>query len=259
MELKQISQAIDFYIRPACFPLALKILGSSQEIPSKARIPKRDLNTEVALCQAIAMGRLYGWTMAFGHDDHYCPYGALTLGHVPLKPYFLEATYWEEGMLPGTREGAIKTNQTKKTLEYNKNNYLLLSPLDRADFIPDLIVIYANSAQVMRLVQAAIHGKGGAITSSASGGRDCSDIIAAPLLSDECRFILPGGGDRIWGLTQDDEMVFSIPIGQAESVANGLEATHKMGWRYPIPSFIRFTPQQPPPLRKLMETLREPD
>lgn len=259
MEMKQLSQALDLYIRPGTYPLALKLLSSSQEIPTKARIPKRDLNTEVALCQAMAMGRRYGWTVAFGRDDHYCPYGALTLGHVPLKPFFLEAEYWKEGMLPGTREGAIKSNKAKKTLPYNKDSYLLISPLDRADFNPDLIVIYANPAQVMRLVMAALQGKGGAITSSASGGRDCSDIIAAPLLDGECHYILPGGGDRIWGLTQDDEMVFSIPVGQAETVANGLEATHKIGWRYPIPSFIRFTPEQPPPLRKLMEVLRQPD
>jgi hypothetical protein len=41
-------------------------------------------------------------------------------------------------------------------------------------------------------------------------------------------------------------MAFSLPGSKMGELVEGLEGTHKGGIRYPIPSFLRYTPQYPP-------------
>lgn len=52
-------------------------------------------------------------------------------------------------------------------------------------------------------------------------------------------------GDRVFGQTQDHEMAFTIPAGEEEAVLEGLEGTHAGGIRYPIPSYLNYTPTFP--------------
>ena len=115
---------------------------------------------------------------------------------------------------------------------------------------PDTIVIYGNSAQIMRLVQAVRRGPEGPgnVNAVATGSSDCGDIAARTLLSGECQFILPSGGDRVFGSTQDHEVIFTIPKAMVDAVLKGLESTHKAGFRYPVLADLRHRPNLPPNL-----------
>ncbi|MFQ5830161.1 MAG: DUF169 domain-containing protein [Candidatus Methylomirabilia bacterium] len=77
------------------------------------------------------------------------------------------------------------------------------------------------------------------------------------LQADDCQFILPCNGDRVFGMAQDHEMTFTMPRSKADEVLKGLEATHKAGQRYPVPTFMRFQPDMPGPYNKMMEYPRE--
>ena len=229
MDLKQVSDTLSFYIRPQTFPLALKLCQSESELPEKVRIPVRDLGYQVALCQAIGMARHYRWTLAIGKEDQCCIGGAVAIGFIAEPP---------EGF-PAPAE---------KRLEVGKYSHLLIAPIETADFEPDVIVIYGNSAQVYRLVQAASPATGQGISANASGGADCGDIVARTVLSNECQFILPSGGDRVFGSTQDHEVVFTMPPDRVDAVLKALEDTHKAGFRYPILTDLRHRPALPPML-----------
>lgn len=251
MELKQIVDALNTYIRPQTFPLALRM---DQEAPPRARRPLGFFGYPIPECQAWGMARRYGWTLALGEEDAACPYGALALGFLPPKEGFLSGQYRGGASSP---EAGVRTAQAMRRLEYGQYRYLIMAPLERADFEPQLILIYGNSAQVMRLVQGRLYLTGGSLTSSAAGGYDCADIIPGTLLSDECQVVLPCNGDRIFGLTQDDEMAFTLPWSKVETTIKGLEAGHKSGLqRYPIPFYFRFNPQLPPSYVELREYLK---
>ena len=133
-----------------------------------------------------------------------------------------------------------------KRLETGKYSHLVIAPAEIANFEPDLILLYTNSAQGMRLVQASTRGAGGSVSTVATGGADCGDIVARTTKSNQCQFILPSGGDRVFGGTQDDELIFTIPWSKAEAVINGLEETHKAGFRYPVLTDLRHAPALPP-------------
>jgi uncharacterized protein (DUF169 family) len=227
MDLKQVNETLNFYIRPQTFPLALKLCRSEAELPEKVRMPVRDLGYQIALCQGVGLARRYGWTIAIGKEDQCCIGGAAAMGFISEAP------------------GAPPID-SEKALEPGKYSHLLIAPIHSATFEPDVVVIYGNSAQAMRLVQAASPAFGQGISASASGAGDCGDIIARTSKSGECQFILPSGGDRLFGSTQDHEVIVSMPWGKVEAVMKGLEETHKAGFRYPVVTDIRHRPALPP-------------
>ena len=228
MDTKKINEALNRFIKPQTFPVAIKLCQSDEELPEKARRPLRDLGYPIALCQATGLSRRYAWTMALGEEDQCCIGGFRPMGF-------------------GSGESGGPFGEDKQ-LEVGKYKYHLSAALDRADFEPDVVVIYANSAQIMRLVQSAIGGPGGQgkVNAVASGFGDCGDITARNVNSELCQFILPSGGDRIFGSTQDHEMIFTMPKTKVEEVIAGLENTHKLGFRYPVIPDIRHRPNLPP-------------
>ena len=102
------------------------------------------------------------------------------------------------------------------------------------------------SAQAMRLAQSATRSAGDSVSAIVTGAGDCGDIVARTTKTNQCQFILPSGGDRIFGGSQDHELIFTIPCSKIEAVMNGLEETHKAGFRYPVLSDLRHAPLLPP-------------
>jgi hypothetical protein len=57
---------------------------------------------------------------------------------------------------------------------------------------------------------------------------------------------IPGNGDRIFSMTQDEEMVLAFPRASLESLVEGLkQAGKKIGARYPITFYQNFQPEFP--------------
>jgi uncharacterized protein (DUF169 family) len=230
MNLKQANETLNIYVRPQTFPIAIKLFGGEETLPEKVRMPVKDLGYQITLCQAVALSRRYGWTLAVGNEDQCCIGGHATMGFLDNPP-----------------QGG--PNDAGKRHEPGKYRYMVSAPIDRADFEPDLICLYVNSAQAMRLVQAANNGGGGIATTVATGMGDCGDIMARTIKTDSCQFILPSGGDRVFGSTQDHEVIFTIPRSKIEIMMKALEDTHKAGFRYPILADIRHQPNLPPFLK----------
>jgi len=256
VNLKEVNEALNLYVRPQTFPLAIKMCQSGEELPDKARIAKRDLGIQVTVCQGIAMARRYGWTIAIGKEDQCCPHGAFVLGFVPGKGYLNGSFAESVGLM--TKEQFKKTAQALSRLEYGKYSYLLAAPLHIATFEPHLILLFGNPAQVARLVQGTVAMTGGVLTSTAGSGIACSGFIARTMLTNQCQFILSGAGDRYFALTQDHELANTIPISKLESTIQGLDMGNRSGMhRYPTPSFLRFEGQLPPAYYKFLDLLKK--
>jgi uncharacterized protein (DUF169 family) len=250
LDLKQVDQEISTYVRPATFPIAFSLVPAGVAPPERARIPSRDLGHRITLCQGWNMSRRYGWVIACGREDMACPIGALSAGFEKPNAYYLEGNL-AEGMYTATREAGARSEAELDRLPHGAFGYVVTAPLGRASLPADLILIYGSPAQVMRLVVAALWKRGGKLTSSFEGRADCADIIATTLRTGECQVILPCNGDRIFGLTQDDEMAFSIPAARVAEVMEGLRESHKGGIRYPIPTYAQFEPKMPAKYRDL--------
>lgn len=75
----------------------------------------------------------------------------------------------------------------------------------------------------------------------------CGTEIVATLQTGECQIVIPGGGEKVFAMLADDEMVFTIPARRMRGVIDGLVGTHKAGAnRYPAPYFgLRAEPEFP--------------
>ena len=254
-DLKEVEQALNTYVRPLTFPLAIKMLKSEDEIPDRTRRPFQQMKKKVAICQGIGMARKLGWTIAMGKEDMQCSLGAAPFG------FFKNIDFYNEGNLAaGMFTASKEIGKTEEDLidrfDYGLYSHILVAPLNRAGFEPDMLMMYGNPAQIMRLVHGALYNQGGAVQSSAMGRLGCATIITA-MKNDECRYLLPGNGDRIFGMTQDYEMSFLIPASKIDTVLDGLGKTHKGGIRYPITSFFNFQAAFPPSYQEQMKIWEE--
>jgi uncharacterized protein (DUF169 family) len=256
MDLNWVDDLLTKYIRPQTPPVAVKLCVSADQLPERVKRPQRDFKSKIPLCMAIAMARRYGWVVAMGKEDQACPFGALTMGFVaPTKAYLNGTVY-----ALSTPEAATKTAQALSRLEAGKYSHMLVAPLTRTSFEPDLIIVYGNPAQVGRLTQATLLKRGGALTTPTVGGIACSSVIARTMIQDECQYVAVGAGDRIFALTQDHEMVFTMPMSKVELTLNSLAESHKKGEaRYPTLSYLRFEPKLPATFHRLMENLEKGD
>jgi uncharacterized protein (DUF169 family) len=253
--LKEVEQALNTYIRPLTFPLAIKMLKSEEEIPERTRRPFQQMEKKVAICQGIGMARTLGWAVAMGREDMQCSLGAAPFGFFKNIDYFNEGNI-AAGMFTASKEIGKREEDLVDRFEYGLYSHIMVAPLHRTAFGPDLFMVYGNPAQIMRLIQGALYNEGGAVQSSSMGRLGCATIITV-MKKDECRYGVPGNGDRIFGMTQDYEMTFLIPSSKVDTVLDGLAKTHKAGIRYPITSFFDFEATFPPSYQEQKRIWRE--
>ena len=228
------------------------MLRPGEPVPERARRPARDFGKLSMNCQVIDMSRRYGWTIALTRDDSICSLGITALGFDRPTHLYNSGTLCE-GMYTATKEAGARSEAAVDKFLPGEYHALLVGPLDRATFEPDVVVVYANPAQVMRLTQASLWKTGGRLASSFQGRIVCADIIVTTMQTGQPQVILPCSGDRIFGQTQDHEMAFAIPWARMPEIIEGLEGTHRGGIRYPITQFMEYEAKLPP---KYMEVNR---
>ena len=244
------AQALNRLIRPLTFPIAVKFVKSAAEFPEKTRRPLRDMGFKTNLCVGMTLTRKYGWTVGMTAEDNACPIAAYTYGwsesETEIKNALIE---FMKVMNYATNDNSAKTTmETMAQVKLNKGEYtgVIFSPMERTKVEPDLVMLFCNPAQVMRLVHGATTETGISVQSIFSGkAGTCTEGVLQTFKTKEPKVVLPGNGDRVWAMVQDDELAFTIPINLLDSVVRGLEATHERGVRYPIPVDVRHKPTFP--------------
>ncbi len=244
MDAATLNRHLETHLRVATFPVGIRSFKPGESLPEKVRVPSKHLGVKVAVCQAIAIARRYGWTMAFGKDDVSCPIARAVFGFEERNDYYTSGTL-ADGMYAACKEAGAAFEDALAKYDMGEYAYVVAGPLSRANFVPDTVLVYGNSAQVLRLLNACLYRKGGSFKSDFSGRGDCADIVIKGKKTGEPQLILPCYGDRVFGMTADDEMAFTFPFAMAEEVVEGLEKTHAGGVRYPVPVFLRYQAEFP--------------
>jgi uncharacterized protein (DUF169 family) len=244
---KEMAEFISNNVRLKTFPVGVKFLSEESEFPEKTRQPSTFLNKRITICQAVTMARVYGWTVGVTRDDLICLPAMLVFGFTPapdpgevLGRLFCQVDFAKD------EEGAKKEIESLSRFANEEYRAIVLAPLQKGLFEPDTVAIYGNPAQIMRLVQALVYEKRRRITGNFGGKVECSEYLIAPFKNQAPRITIPGNGDRIFSMTQDDEMVFSIPGQLLEELVQGLKESGKMvGARYPVTFYQNFQPEFP--------------
>ncbi len=247
MNNKESADLISEKLRLRSFPVAVKFLKKGESFPEKTKRPSQMLKKRVAICQAVTMARLYGWVIGLTREDVICVPGSLAFGFSTMSDAAAGiARLFCEGAYSASPEAGRKEAGSIHKLEKGEYESIVLAPLGRVDFQPDTVVIYGNPAQVMRLVQAYTCAAGERVAGNFGGKIECSEYLIAPFKLNAPRVAIPGMGDRVFSMTQDDEMVFSLPGSSLPQLVKGLaEAGSRVGAQYPVPFYLNFEPEFP--------------
>jgi uncharacterized protein (DUF169 family) len=239
-----LGERLRYLVNPSTFPVAVKFLEREDEIPQKARRPLRDLGVKMAPCQGSAMARHYGWTVAFTREDVGCAIAAHTYGWERVINKDGPIHFLTQMNYVSDKKAAAEVLEAFPIIETDHDPIVVYSPLERTKVEPDVILIYVNPAQMMRLIHGATYHTGEPIESSFSGRvASCTEGVIGAYLDNKPKVVVPGNGDRVWANCQDHEMIMAVPSSRLAEVVEGLEKTHKKGIRYPIPAYLRYQPE----------------
>ena len=254
LSLARIDEVISTYIKPQTHLVAVKMIKSGDSVPEGAKQPLRDFGASFTLCQALALSRREGLTLVLDRQSQSCPIALVGLGFVKPEEY-LSGKY---ALAPTNQsiEARQKIAEQLPRFQYGQFNAIVVSPLPKADFDPDVILFYGNGAQVMRMIQAAVFASGERLTSQATGSGGCLLPIVSSILEGRCKFSVPGNGERRLGLIADGELAFAMPKKRFEEVIDGLKLSHEGKQTYPIsPGYLKLEYQMPPAYAELRKLL----
>ena len=259
--LQQYDERLNQFLRLNTFPVAVRFLRGEDEVPPRAKRPAKDLHNRITTCQAISFSRRYGWVIALGREDSSCVLGSVALGLEKRLGHYADGNLCIDLYTDSLKAGRVSEDSVPRLPE-GRYVGVVTAPLNRAAFEPDTIIVYGNSAQVMRLGQAWLWKRGGTMNSEFRGRVDCADLAIAPMLKGEPQMIVPCTGDRIFGQVQDHEVAFSFPFSLMDEILDGLEATHKAGTRYPVTHWLNYEAGFPPSYdayRQMLDDAGPPD
>jgi len=242
-QYRDYGRRIETQIRPATFPLAVKVIESEEEIKREYKRPSRDMGSQNFVCQNFKMSRAYCWTVAITEADINC---ILARGIYGWDTPSAEEIEWAEAFSVGLY---AKDGPTNRKLEQHLHYWedelpgLIISPLTRTKIVPDTVMIYCLPAQAMRFIQGYLFMEGGVLNFSAAGRiGSCHEGVIKTIKTHQPQYVTLGNGDRIWGGAQDHEVMFSCPGEKLDMLVEGLERTHTAGLRYPIPQYMNYSP-----------------
>jgi uncharacterized protein (DUF169 family) len=243
-QIKRLLEALNKHCRLVTKPVAIKLAKKGDTPKEKTRYPLDHVGNRLAVCQGMTLARTFGWNMAYRKDDHACPFPCIFMGHIsPDK--FLEGT--AAGFYQDEPEFMKKMEASYPRWPMDSFEEIWLSPVNKCEFVPDLVVAYGGPAQILALIQGANFRLGPGIKSLSTGRYGCSHWIAGVPQADECTYMVPGPGERIFAGTQDYEMSFAVPYSKIDQVIDGLKYIHGQGsYRYPVPNMgVLAEPQIP--------------
>ncbi len=231
------------YLNIDTFPVAINFLKSESDIPANARRPLKDLKTKIAQCQAQAMTRKYGWTVALTKDEMGCAialhtYGFETADADAAVKFFIRMGYAAD------ESSGLELIKNFRSLKPDEYKAVLYSPLGKSEMIPDVVLVYLNPAQLMRCLHGSTRSTGRPVDCSFTGrAASCTEGVIGAFSDRSPKVIVPGNGDRVWAAVQDHEMAYALPGSHLKDLVEGLAGTHAKGIRYPIPSFLKYRPE----------------
>jgi uncharacterized protein (DUF169 family) len=248
MDYKAAAAQLKETMRLKTEPFGVKFFKDPANLPEKTRQPSKVFGKKVTICQGVTMARVYGWPVGLTQEDLICIPGMLVFGFIPVADPIMELgqLVCEVGFQPELGP-ALKEVEALPRFEPQEVGAIYLCPLERLALDPDIVVVYGNPAQLMRLIQAATYSLGERITGEFGGKVECSEYLIAPYRTGQFRVAIPGMGDRVFSMTQDDEMVVAFPVKFLDGLLAGLkDAGKKIGARYPITFYQNFSPKFPP-------------
>ena len=212
-------------------PVAVKMLEKEEDVPKGAIRPKKDRGQHLAQCQAFAMSRRDKTTVAMLKEDHWCPTAVMAYGLVE-RP-----------------ESVAKWTHPYDCFEHGKYIGMTTAPLQSATFIPDVVLIYAKPSQ-LRALLLSMKVEDVPEVKHHFFPPSCGWTVVNPMKDGKYWVVLPDPGEYQRALTDEGDLIFSIPQVKMKEMMTGLRQNehgffsyreHQMFMQtdFPLPGFYK--------------------
>jgi dephospho-CoA kinase len=231
MDWEKLIRRLELLMRLTSFPVAFKMLEKKEELNDISFLRRMDRRR--TLCQMINLVRNCDWTVGADMDDFLSNGCASIIGLADTPEIVKDGTFrsivWVQ-----TKEDGRKYEASIPRIPLGKYEAVALAPLVYNPFEPDIVLIYANPAQMMLLINSLQFENYEVMHFSCVGESSCSDAIAKCYLTGKPSLTIPCYGERRYGHAQDDDLVMAVPAGLMEKALRGMETLYRRGIRYPI-------------------------
>jgi uncharacterized protein (DUF169 family) len=243
MKWIEIGKEIHDLLRLRTPPVGV-VLSEKDEVPEGAFSPGK-YGVQMAVCQAVALARFTGRTVAMKYEDFACPPSMIIYGLVKgdLKEILVKAQW--------IRDAECKVEEN--FLPKGKYKTFIFGDLTNMQMEPQAILVFGKPAQIGRLIQAKTYYGGKVKAELFAKAATCFEALN-PALNGDVAISIPGAGDRVFSSIGEDEMIFSMPYEWLEKIAEGLKNAGKgVNVSYPVIPFLFFSPRFPKIYREAQE------
>ncbi len=241
VNFSEIAVKLEQILRLDTFPVAIKMYKNAEELPRKP------LNFKLNICQLVSMARYAKKSNSGIPEKMVCSMGAACVGLIktpePIRTGRAAVGPYTRDEKAGKRfmENTFKIGDSGK-----KYDAIMVAPLESVDFEPDAVVLYATPAQIMRLIHANTYDTGEKTTADTVAEAALCSSIGFAISKQKPIIGFPCAGDRIFGGTQNHELLMAIPFSEMNRILKNLEETAKGGFSvYPVPPNMMWTPTMP--------------
>lgn len=214
----KIIRRMELLLRLKSFPVAFKLLKSKEELD---QIPyMRRLEHKATLCQLITLVRNFDWTVGATQEDLMSETCGSILGFCDIPEVNKDGTFrsivWVQ-----KKEDEQRYEASIPRIPMGRYKAVAMAPLVYNPFDPDIVLIYANPAQMMLLINALQFEDYEVMQFFCVGESSCADAIARCYLTHKPSLTIPCYGERRYAHAQDDELVMGIPADMMKKALRG--------------------------------------
>lgn len=186
-------------------PVAIKFILKKEDVLKN--IPK--ITEKLRHCEMVKKAS-EGDFFYSTSEEQLCKGGSSALGLEKTPEKILSGEfYYDLGRFKSI--GSAKRTLNEIPMIDLKSYGIIYSPLEIADFQPDVIVIIGSPKQAMLLSQAIVYTLGGRIEANFSGIQSvCADSVAGPFINKQANITLGCSGSRKFAKIKDEELIIGL-------------------------------------------------
>lgn len=242
----ELSKELQDLLHLRTSPIAYRRLEKAEDLDKIKNVYRPDHT--FTFCQVPFMARALGLTVGVAREDQMLDRCMRLHG---LKAPDEESRKQEAAMLsttwlPSPEEGM---KQQEDYPRVPAGEAIVVAPLAREKFEPEVVMVYGNPAQIMMIVCGLQKEKYERFEFFFIGEGACADSLPQCYVSGKPALAIPCYGERALGQVADDEIVIALPPGDVERAISGLKKLAGVGMRYPV-AFIGGTADVTPVLAR---------
>lgn len=231
MSWADIASELKTSLRLKTEPVAFRRLEKAQDMEKIKNVLR--VKRGFTFCQVPFLVRVLGQTIGITKQD---PIGDRCtrlngLRHATEKSMQAEAQMLSRTWFGSAEEALLQQRETPRVPVAEA---IVVSPLAKDKFEPEIVLIYANPAQIMMFLCGLQKEKYERFQFFFIGEGACADSLAQCYLTGKPALAIPCYGERSMGQVADDEIVVAVPPQELERAISGMKKLAKIGFKYPI-------------------------